>query len=170
MTEFDLTYKIIILEILSKSDFSLTNSQITDFFIENEITDYFTVQDALAALTDTKNIDVESSANQTFYRINEKGCDTLSLFPDRITEKIKASIVAYFASHALSMKEENSLIGDFFPNGEAFSCHLKKTDGDATLLEVSFRVPDQAMAQTICANWKVRADDVYDSLMDILVS
>ena len=43
-------YKLIIMHMLDKVDFPLTNSQITQFFTENEYTNYFTVQKCLNEL------------------------------------------------------------------------------------------------------------------------
>ncbi len=169
MTELDITYKIIVLKILSRSDFALTASQLTDFFIEHEIADYFTVQDALAALCETGNVLTESSANQTFYRINKTGEETLALFTDHISQELSTKIDQFFTEHGLSMRRDNSLVAIFFPTGGGYTCQLKKTDGNAVLIDLSIYVSDKAQAQAICANWKVRADEVYDSLMDILV-
>ena len=40
-------YKLTILNMLDKVDFPLTNTQISDFFLEQEYTDYFRVQQVL---------------------------------------------------------------------------------------------------------------------------
>lgn len=37
-------YKLIVLYMLEKVDFPLSNTQISDFFLEKEYTNYFTVQ------------------------------------------------------------------------------------------------------------------------------
>ncbi len=169
MTELDITYKIIVLKVLSRSDFALTNAQVVEFFLENEIADYFTVQDAIAALKETGNIIAEVSANQTFYRINETGENTLSLFTDHITEDLSMKVDDYFKKHGIIMKEENSLISVYFPTGGGYICQLKKTEEKSVLIDLSLYVSDKAQAQAICTNWKVHADEVYDSLMDILV-
>ncbi len=170
MTELDITYKIIVLKLLSRSDIALTNAQITDFFLETSTADYFTIQDAIAALTETANIIVTSTATQKFYQINEKGLETLSLFSDHLSKDVSSDIEQYFEKHGLAMKEENSLVSLFFPSEDGYICHLKKTDGNTVLIDISLSVHDRSLAQTICANWKVGADKVYDSLMDILVS
>ena len=46
-------YKLIILFMLDKVDFPLTTSQISEFILEKEYTNYFTIQQALNELTDS---------------------------------------------------------------------------------------------------------------------
>ncbi|MFQ6929607.1 MAG: DUF4364 family protein [Eubacterium sp.] len=48
--EAETLYKLIIMHMLNKVEFPLTNSQISQFFLENEYTNYFTVQKSLSEL------------------------------------------------------------------------------------------------------------------------
>ena len=45
-------YKLMILYMLDHVNFPLTNSQLTDFFLDHEYTTYFTLQQALNELED----------------------------------------------------------------------------------------------------------------------
>ena len=54
-------YKLTILNMLDKVDFPLTNTQISDFFLEQEYTDYFRVQQVLNDLADSGLIRTEST-------------------------------------------------------------------------------------------------------------
>ena len=49
-------YKLTILYMLSKAGFPLTNTQISNFFLSEEYTDYFRVQEVLGDLVDTNLI------------------------------------------------------------------------------------------------------------------
>ena len=44
-------YKLIILYMLDKISFPLSNAQLSEFILEKEYTDYFTVQSALSELS-----------------------------------------------------------------------------------------------------------------------
>lgn len=169
MADLELSYKITILEILSTSDFPLKPSQITDFFLENKLTDYFSVQDAIASLDETQNIEVTHSANTSYYKITDKGAETLRLFAEKITPEIREDIVRFFSEHALTMKEENSLVSDYYPEYGSYRCNLRQMEDNHALVEISFNVFDEQQAKAICANWKAHFDEVYDCLMDILV-
>ena len=54
---------------LDKVDFPLTNTQISDFFLEQEYTDYFRVQQVLNDLADSGLIRTESTHSNTQYYI-----------------------------------------------------------------------------------------------------
>ena len=62
-------YKLTILNMLDKVDFPLTNTQISDFFLEQEYTDYFRVQQVLNDLADSGLIRTESTHSNTQYYI-----------------------------------------------------------------------------------------------------
>ena len=62
-------YKLTILNMLDQVDFPLTNTQISNFFLEQEYTDYFRVQQVLNDLTDANLIRFESTHNNTQYSI-----------------------------------------------------------------------------------------------------
>ena len=55
-------YKLTILNMLDKVDFPLTNTQISNFFLEQDYTDYFRVQQVLSDLEDASLIHAESTA------------------------------------------------------------------------------------------------------------
>ena len=58
-------YKLTILYMLSKAGFPLTNTQISNFFLSEEYTDYFRVQEVLGDLVDTNLIVAESTHSNT---------------------------------------------------------------------------------------------------------
>ena len=55
---------------LSKAGFPLTNTQISNFFLSEEYTDYFRVQEVLGDLVDTNLIVAESTHSNTQYTLN----------------------------------------------------------------------------------------------------
>lgn len=53
-------YKLMILYMLAHVNFPLTNSQLTDFFLDHEYTTYFTLQQALNELREAGLLKMES--------------------------------------------------------------------------------------------------------------
>ena len=76
-------YKLTILYMLDKAGFPLTNTQISDFFLEHEYTDYFRVQEVLKDLTDTDLILTEPTHSNTQYSLTAAGKETLCFFEDK---------------------------------------------------------------------------------------
>ena len=60
-------YKLMILYMLGHVNFPLTNAQLTDFFLGNEYTSYFTLQQALNELHEAGLIKVETIHNVSRY-------------------------------------------------------------------------------------------------------
>ena len=59
-------YKLTILNMLDKVDFPLTNTQISNFFLEQDYTDYFRVQQVISDLVDADLIHAESTHSFSF--------------------------------------------------------------------------------------------------------
>lgn len=81
-------YKLIVLKLLSQIDAPLTNSQISEFILNNEYTSYFTVQQVLSELEETGLVTMTSSYNSSIYRITDAGRDTLHYFGDKVSDAI----------------------------------------------------------------------------------
>ena len=71
MAEAFTLYKLIILYMLDKVDFPLTNSQISEFVLDKGYTDYFKLQQALSELADGGLILKESTHNRTLFHLTE---------------------------------------------------------------------------------------------------
>ena len=67
MTQSFKLYKLIILYMLNKVDFPLTNSQISEFILDEGYTTYFNLQQAISELIDSGFIREESTHSRTFY-------------------------------------------------------------------------------------------------------
>ena len=65
-------YKLTILNMLDKVDFPLTNTQISNFFLEQDYTDYFRVQQVISDLVEANLIRSEIDAQQ--YAVLHHGC------------------------------------------------------------------------------------------------
>ena len=147
-------YKLTILNMLDKVDFPLTNTQISDFFLEQEYTDYFRVQQVLNDLADSGLIRTESTHSNTQYYITAAGHDT----------------IAYFEKNKMALRTVNSIIADYYktPNQDyAVRCQFRVHD--TNLIDLTLTVKNKEQAEAICNNWKKQNEDVYAYLMDILI-
>ena len=69
---------------LDKVNFPLTNTQISDFMLVKEYTNYFTLQESLNDLLELEYIRTENFRNTTQYTITRSGSSTVSLLDDQI--------------------------------------------------------------------------------------
>jgi predicted transcriptional regulator len=82
-------YKLMLLYILNKVDFEITNTQLTEFLLEKQYTNYFHVQTALSELVEEDLCRCKKIRNSTYYKITEMGRKTLGFFKNDISESIR---------------------------------------------------------------------------------
>ncbi|MCC8168496.1 MAG: DUF4364 family protein [Clostridiales bacterium] len=166
-----ITYKITILYMLSKAEITLTDTQFTDFFLENDYLDYFQVQNALHDLTDAELIISIPTHSNRQYRLTRAGKESLSFFREKITKQIAESVEAFFSKHQIEIKEQNSMIADYYKatgGSYAVRCQAIRDDG-TPVVDLTLSVPNRAQAQAVCANWRKQTLEVYSYLMDLLL-
>ena len=146
-------YKLTILNMLDKVDFPLSNTQLTDFFFEHEYTDYFRVQQVISDLLDAELIRTESTHNNTHYYITAAGKETLNLLKDKISDAIELDIINYFAENKLELRNDNSIIADYYrtPNRD-FAVRCQYRQKDTNLIDLTLTVKTKEQAEAICYN------------------
>lgn len=170
MADLNTMYRIIVLYMLSRVEFPLTNTQITNFILEKDYTDYFTVQQAISDLLSSGLITAESTHSNTRYRITEDGDDTLQLFIDKISPEIRADISAYFTEHHYDLRQEASVYADYYKaSGSGYSAHCVIKNLEQPVLDLTITVPTKEQARSICSNWENEHTEVYAVLMDHLL-
>ena len=170
MSDISLTYKIIILELLNRAEAPLSNGQITDFITESGITDYFTAQEAIGSLTDADMLEVIHSNNNTLYRTTDVAKETLRLYQEKVSPNIKDEILSFLSKNSLTIKQNSSLFADYehLSSGGCL-CDLRMIDDDVLITELKLHVTSEEAAKTVCTNWKVRCEEVYEAVMDRLI-
>ena len=89
MAETFKLYKLIILYMLDQVDFPLTNSQISEFILDEGYTTYFKLQQALSELLSSGFIHEEATHSRTFYHLTEEGSATIQYFKNDISPAIQ---------------------------------------------------------------------------------
>lgn len=163
-------YKLMILYILSRVNFPLTNAQLTAFILEKEYTNYFNIQRAISELIDDAYISTRTIRNSSLYRISERGTETLLFFDNMISSGIKEDIEAYLQQNKYELQEEVSAPAEFYQvkKGE-FAAHLSVIERDTPIIDLTLVVTTEVEASQICNNWKEKSSDVYSYLMSSLL-
>jgi len=163
-------YKLTILYMLDKAGFPLSNTQLSNFFLEMDYTDYFRVQEVIGELTSADLILAESTHSNTQYSLTVAGRETLGFFKDKINDSIANDVKKFFELNKLEFKQENSIIADYYKTTNqnyAVRCQVR-TDTDP-VIDLTLSVKTKEQAEAICNNWKNQNQDVYTYLMDILM-
>ena len=163
-------YKLIVLYMLDKVDFPLTNSQLSQFILDKGYTNYFNLQQAINELVDSSLIRPEIIRNTSHYHSTPAGVETLRLFEYKIPDAIKADIMEYFEENRYQLRNEVEILSEYYPakKGEyTVNCIVKEKS--STLLEVKLNVVSEEQAVAICDNWKSNSSDVYTYLIHTLM-
>ena len=170
MSEPFTLYKLIILYLLSKVNFSLSNSQITDFILGKEYTDYLTLQQALSELIEVKLIHVEASAKNSLYQITTEGEETLGYFENRISDQIKEDIIEYIKQNGYELYNERSVLADFEKNSQnEYNVRCRVMEKKSALLDLTLTVPTLEDAETVCRNWEKQSQPLYSYIVNELL-
>lgn len=163
-------YKISVLLMLSQVEAPLSNTQITQFYLDREYTDYFTIQQTISELVAAGLIHEESTHNSTNYTLSEEGENTLCLMRDKVSHAMADDITSYLRENGARIRLDQSLSANYdAASGGGYIAHCRYVQNGHTMLDLSLHAATAEQAETICNNWKARYEDAYISLMDALI-
>lgn len=164
-------YKLIILYILDRMNFPITNTELTRFILEKEYCNYITIQQTLEDLIEDEYVEVEHSHNSYLYRITASGKETLSFFYTRISVAIRDDIDAYLSEKEYQLREMVSTTADYYEaKKNEFVVELRVEERDSELVHINLLVTSAAEADLICSRWKECSADIYGYLISTLTA
>ena len=130
---------------------------------------YFRTRDSEAELTEAGMISSQSIRNRTHLAITKEGRETLHYFENRVSDAIKADIKTYFRENEFTLRNEVSVLGDYYKStsGE-YEAHLVAKDRGINLIDLTLSVPVEEVAAAICDNWQKKNQDIYKYLIQEL--
>jgi hypothetical protein len=164
-------YKLIVLFMLDRTSYTMTNSMISNFIVGKEYTSVFNLHETLSELIDQEFISTDTIRDTIHYHITGAGEEALSLFENRLPYAIKQDILDYLVAEKINVKNESEIYADYFYNDinwYTVECVIK--DRKETLLNLKFDVPTKSQAETICNNWRGKSSSVYEYLIKELWS
>ncbi len=163
-------YKLIILFLLDKVDFPLTNAQISNFILEKDYTNYFNIQQSIAELLEAEFVTVETVGHSSHYRITDSGRETLSFFGNMISSAIQSDILDYLRKNKYTLRDEVSTLSEFYEakKGE-YMVHLRVVEKEDSIIDLTIAVPTKEDASKICDNWRTRSQQVYAYVLSNLL-
>lgn len=163
-------YKLIVLYMLSCIDFPLTNSQISEFVLEQEYTNYFKLHQLIGELIEDRLIRKESTHNRTLYYITEEGEKTVQLLKNDISPDIRKDIQTFLRKNEYKLKNEISVKADYYLNSASeYNVRCQIMEQGLPLIDLTVTVPTKSEASTIANNWSVKNQEVYALVMKTLL-
>lgn len=162
--------KLIILYYMKALNIPLTNPQITQFFLENNIIPYFDLQQYLSELIDTDLLNYLETRNKYFYSISSAGIKTLSFFEYRIDDSLKYKMDRYAKENRNRLRKESQITSEYkkLSDGQ-YIVTCRVMEQDMVLLELKLNVADSNQAKRMCENWLNKAPEIYKNIMSALI-
>lgn len=168
-TEALTIYKLIVLYMLSKVNFPLTNAQISNFILGKEYTNYFTLQQVLSELLEADLISIKTVRNATYYHLTSQGEETLGFFENKIADSIKEDIDTYLMENKYELRNEVGTLADYYKSTHSdYIVHCQVKEGKSNLIDLNISVPTEEHAEQMCANWRDASQNIYAYIMKTL--
>ncbi len=163
-------YKLIVLYILDKVNFPMTNDQLSDFILTQEYTDYFKFQQTMSELLESDLIYGEQIRNNTYYTIQDKGRETCHYFQGKISSAIKEDIHRFLRENEYELREEVSVLANYDRSGREYEVQMRIREQGNDLMRLNLRVPTEEQADLICRRFEEKNQSVYAYLMKQLLT
>ena len=147
-------YKLMVLYMAQHSRKELTNSQISEFVLDRDYTDYFHLQQVLSELVE----------------LTDEGSKTLSYFENDLSQDIRNEIEEFLKDYGYEMPERILTPADYYttPQGTyAVRCQL--IEKDTAIMDLTMAAPNKAAARAICKSWPQKCQDIYTTIMGELI-
>ena len=163
-------YKLMILYMLNRLDCQLTNTQLSSFFIENNYTDYFNIQQTLSELVTSGFVEKVMIRNTSYYSITGEGYTSLTFFKNQIPRGALEDINSFLDAHKNALKNEVGTQSDYYKHIDGdYIAHCKVSEGKSLLYEINVSVPSEEEAKRICQNFRGYSEDIYSYIMKNLL-
>lgn len=163
-------YKLIILYMLNRVDYPLTNSQISQFILDKEYTNYFHLQQTLSEMVQSDLINMETIRNTSYYRITETGTSTLDFFIEEISLEIREDVDTFLQENGGELRQEVSTIADYYKSTvNQYAVRLQLKERGSSMIDMTVNVPTEVAAKAMCDNWATKSQEVYGQLMEMLL-
>ncbi len=170
LSELNNLYKFMILYMLDRADKSVSKTQVYDFMLSREYTDYFTVNEIINEMINTGFIKSQTKRNRSHLELTDEGREILVLFPSRIKPEIRKEIDEYLLEKEYDLKNEVSIQSNYYKSVAGdYIAELTAREKNAELMSIRVSVPSAESAESVCLNWERNNQDIYKMLMQKLL-
>ena len=167
MAESDvLHYKLMILYMLKRVTFPMSNADLWTFFSSKETMPEASFQDIMRSLNEANLIHEEDLNGVTRYELTKEGDEALFYFTNDIPKDVVDSLEDYVTANRFRLRNQTGVSTNFdiTESGE-YNVTLKIREGKSVLFEMSILVPTEDQARTLATHLESKAQQVYADVM-----
>ena len=164
--------KLILLYLIDKMEIPLSNTQISQFALGENIMNYFMLQECLADMVKKNYLEATSDNNATRYMLLEQGFQTLELFEKHIPAHLRNKMNKYVLENRKSIKKDYETTANYFKDISTgdFTVKCGIYEDDNMLMEINVSVVSRDHAKLICNNWKTNLNTLYGDILSKLIT
>ncbi|MDF2673608.1 MAG: hypothetical protein K0R09_1873 [Clostridiales bacterium] len=159
--------KLLLLYIFCKINIPISNSHITQIVLENNLINYFSLQQFLSELIESGLISDIRKDRQHMLSITPKGRDALEFFNSRIPEKKREIIDNYIKKNIVRIKNDVEVSADYEQNLDIYNVSLRLQNDGEPIMELKFSVDSSERAKIICSLWKQDPEAFYGKIIEL---
>ncbi len=162
--------KLVLLYIIENINLPISNMQLTQIVLENNLLNYFTLQQYIVELVSSDLINIINYKNKDRLIMSDKGKEVLSLFKNRLPLSTIENINKYISEKMSIIKKELTVSADYtIENSNSYLVNLSASENDITLIDLKISVASNKQARELCYKWKNNASDLYNKIIGILI-
>jgi len=162
--------KLLLLYIFDQLELPISNSQITDLVLENEIMNYFAFQQYLTELKESDFIIEEIHESNQLFSITDKGKKALEYFVNRIPKQQLEKINKLLNNKKQELIRYSEIKAEYIKlKDEEYLVTLKVIEKEIPMINIKLNVNSNKQAKQICERWKNKAQDLYGEIINLLV-
>ena len=163
--------KLLMLYVLKAINEPISNTQLTEIILENNFINYFTFQQYLSELEESKFVEYHKANDKNLLVLTKQGDTVLSLFKSRLSPSKTSLIDQYIKEKIESIKKELTIHADYtLGDNDSFIVDLKAVENQSLLMELKLSVPSKNQAVAICSKWKDNPAEIYNSIINIFIN
>lgn len=163
--------KLKLLYILNFIDLPLTNIEITNYILEYDMMDYFTLQLLLSDLCDAKFTLIKTSNGIEYYSVSETGKAALEMFSDKLPEYFIKEVENNFSRIKKHIKMQRELFGHYYKRkDDEYIVSLQVTENSTTIFNISINVTDEITAKNIIRKWEAAPEKIFGQIINALTN
>lgn len=163
--------KLLLLYILNIIEMPVTNSHLTQIILENNLINYFALQQYLSELTSSGFISDLVEGSKHSLKITNSGKEALDFFQSRISQAKRETVDNYLEINLPEIRNELEIVAEYVPSKDnSFVVSLKLTGKKGSLIDIMVPARTKEEAKDMCNQWKENSKELYCSIMELLKS
>ena len=166
----DVQIRLIILYTLKCYKISMTDGNLQEALVWNDILDYFTMMDFLIDMEKSGLVSTVTIEGSLRYDITKKGHETLDMFKDKIPRSIRDKIYDLSEKALSKMARGREIIADIQPIDEKkFLAKCGVYEFGMPLMELSIFAGTRKHAEEIAKRFETQAAKLYKTILETII-